>query len=68
MSFNRKILKKLIEAPDSQMSKEWRQICRDFNGSDDELKALFKRIYEEGCCGISSFIKQVVNPEFTSKY
>lgn len=64
---NRMILDQLISVPDSQLSLRLRTKCKDFNGTDEELVDLFEEIYNS-CCESSSFIKQVVNPEFTRKH
>jgi hypothetical protein len=62
-----KILEHLATASESQLSERLRKKCADFKGSRQELQQLFEEIYNS-CCESSSFVKQVVNPEYTSKY
>lgn len=67
MNTNRMILDQLIGVPNSQLSLRFRTKCKEFDGTDEKLIKLFEEIYNE-CCESSSFIKQLVNPEFTRKY
>ena len=64
---NRKILEMLTIAPDTQLSERFRDKCKNFKGTEEDLLVLFQEIYN-GCCEASDFTKSLVNPRFTSKY
>lgn len=68
MNTNRKILEQLKNSIETQISKSLRDKCREFNGTDEELKDFFEEIYNKGLDEISSFVKAMVDPKFTRKY
>ena len=67
MNKARQILELLKTAPESQLSERFRVKCEEFDGTDADLLNLFNEIYH-GCCEASEFVKQLVNPKYTSKY
>lgn len=67
MNINRRLLEGLKIAPDSQLSERLRKKCENFEGTDEELVALFEEIYGSGYES-SDLVKATVDPTYTRKY
>lgn len=62
--YNTKIIGILAKAPPSQLSGRLSKMCKNFDGSDEQLDNILRSIYY-GCCEASNFCKILVDPEFT---
>lgn len=62
------ILEMLKTAPDGQMDEHWLKKCHEFTGTEEELMQLFEEIHNTSDLETSTFIRTMVDPQYTRGY
>lgn len=66
------ILQILTKAPESQLDEYYREqaqkLLEQSTPTKEDVLKLFQEIWDESCGGATSFVKEVVNPKYTSTY